>query len=518
MVPAAKLPGLSDELDKEEYIISEDNACLEMLTESEAETKLVIRTCGGPELCSKKACVRKCCPEDEAFMRNCQKFEAPTTALEFHQAVSDLWNYSESGFKDYGILVGSPCKYGMYPVLPEEKWNVTSNGHIYVPGYKVFEHHEYCMDIIYNRSHMEEALYPFVCFDSPTIDEYTETRFRVNAALELTSCTFLLLTLLVYACLPTLQNLHGKTLMCHVSSLLVAYTCLSIIIFATPEDSDKRHDYTSTPLCQFLGYTMLFSFLSTFSWLNVMCFDIWWTFGNLRGRNMRGRRERKKFFFYCLYSWGLAFFICIIGFVADFTEGLPFYLLPHIGEDRCWFATESAHKNAKTFFYGEVVFFIAPVTLQLISNIVFFVLTSIHCTKVKAEIRRVVDPSDPRSKRFHADRIKFIMNVKLFIVMGISWIMEVISFFLNKYAKDLEWRNEYFYVTDVMNCLQGLLIFILFVVKSRVYSSLRRRLGLSEKKRTVASNATATVQDPYKVKKSSSSSTLMSTFANSMVP
>jgi len=55
--------------------------------------------------------------------------------------------------------------------------------------------------------------------------------------------------------------------------------------------------------------------------------------------------------------------------------------------------------------YGEVTFFIGPVMILLISNVVFFVLTSIHCNKVKAEIKRVtINPTDPRNKRFHSDR------------------------------------------------------------------------------------------------------------------
>lgn len=56
-----------------------------------------------------------------------------------------------------------------------------------------------------------------------------------------------------------------------------------------------------------------------------------------------------------------------------------------------------------------MIFFIGPVTIQLISNVVFFVLTSMHCNQVKAEIKRVTsDPADPRSKRFHSDRNRYV--------------------------------------------------------------------------------------------------------------
>lgn len=106
------------------------------------------------------------------------------------------------------------------------------------------------------------------------------------------------------------------------------------------------------------------------------------------------------------------------------------------------------------------------------------------------------------------------MNIKLFVVMGMSWVCEVVSFFLKKYH--LEWQDAIFYASDVFNCLQGLLIFILFVLKSRVYLALRRRLGLDVGQKRACN--TTTLQDPYRVRKSASNSTLMSTFAVSSAP
>jgi len=110
------------------------------------------------------------------------------------------------------------------------------------------------------------------------------------------------------------------------------------------------------------------------------------------------------------------------------------------------------------------------------------------------------------------------MNVKLFIVMGISWTCEIVSFFLKKYLEDVTWHQILFYASDVFNLLQGLLIFILFVLKSCVYQALRKRLGLdSDKKPNPTCNAT-TLQDPYRVRKSASNSTLTTTFAISSAP
>lgn len=40
------------------------------------------------------------------------------------------------------------------------------------------------------------------------------------------SVPFLILTFLVYAIVPELRNLHGKSLMCYVLGLIIAYTIL----------------------------------------------------------------------------------------------------------------------------------------------------------------------------------------------------------------------------------------------------------------------------------------------------
>lgn len=81
-------------------------------------------------------------------------------------------------------------------------------------------------------------------------------RFIVASVLQGISCFFLLLTLIVYGCLPALQNLHGKTLMCHAASLLMAYACLCIIPWVTPDKHPKEDEY-ATMFCSALGMFIL---------------------------------------------------------------------------------------------------------------------------------------------------------------------------------------------------------------------------------------------------------------------
>lgn len=61
------------------------------------------------------------------------------------------------------------------------------------------------------------------------------------------------------------------------------------------------------------------------------------------------------------------------------------------------------------------------------------------------------------------------MNLKLFTVMGISWLLEFISsFYKSKYVE---------YVLDTYNILLGVSIFFIFVFKRKVFYELKCRFG-----------------------------------------
>ena len=68
---------------------------------------------------------------------------------------------------------------------------------------------------------------------------------------------------------------------------------------------------------------------------------------------------------------------------------------------------------------------------------------------------------------------RFNLYLKLFIVMGISWSMEPISWLLEKKVP-----KYVFYLTDLTNTLQGLIIFLIFVWKDKIKRLLIKRFGL----------------------------------------
>lgn len=62
------------------------------------------------------------------------------------------------------------------------------------------------------------------------------------------------------------------------------------------------------------------------------------------------------------------------------------------------------------------------------------------------------------------------MNIKLFVVMGITWSSEIIS----AYVREPE---ALWLIFDTINALQGLWIFFIFVFKDNVWKAIKKKLG-----------------------------------------
>jgi len=103
MIPA------NNNIVKEELSISEDNACLEMTSDSVSSRTLIARVCRDPEYCDRNACIRKCCAENEFsdFNNYTYKFQLETNLscklaipneITFYDAFANAVNQTKSAF------------------------------------------------------------------------------------------------------------------------------------------------------------------------------------------------------------------------------------------------------------------------------------------------------------------------------------------------------------------------------------------------------------------------------------
>jgi len=308
---------------------------------------------------------------------------------------------------------------------------------------------EYCIDHFQLDGNITSTA--MICFPEQEKDPNNISIYRWFL---LVSSVFLIMTFIVYAVLPEIQNIHGVTIMCHVASLAVMYITFAMIQLQFGVAIDANH------LCIALAVIAHFTWLASFTWLNVMSFDIWLTFSDLKPRSSRqnGRRHRlgSRFVFYSIYAWGVPTLIVVIGQILDNSPNVPNNILkPEFGVTRCWFKDDN---STIAYLYG-------PIGAIILSNIVFFVLTA---TKLyQASIETAFATNNNRNKQ------KFRVIFSLFILMGVSWMMEIISFAAGDFTAEWIWIP-----TDIINISTGIFIFIIFVCKKSVWNLLKKKWGM----------------------------------------
>ncbi|XP_071563288.1 G-protein coupled receptor Mth2 [Temnothorax nylanderi] len=286
------------------------------------------------------------------------------------------------------------------------------------------------------RSEGEIAL---ACFDELMDESVTKTwKNTLICIVSIISAIFLIATLAIYVILPELRELQDKAMMAAVTTLAVSYTVLSIQ-HLRPNLED---DYV---ICVSLGFILYFAFMSAFFWLNIVAFNVWrcvW-FKNFR------IRDQSLFYAYCVWGWGGPTCFLIAALTTHHISGN--HLRPGFGEFACWF---SGVIETWVYFYG-------PIAILLMLNMIYLGMTS---WRLWHQYR------DYTGSKLRVLRFKCLLYIKLVLVMGITWIFELLSFAIGSRM------DEFWIPTDLLNGLQGFIIFLLLVAtRKRVRKLLAKK-------------------------------------------
>ncbi|XP_070069729.1 G-protein coupled receptor Mth-like [Drosophila takahashii] len=146
-------------------------------------------------------------------------------------------------------------------------------------------------------------------------------------------------------------------------------------------------------------------------------------------------------------------------------------LNPRIGnEGHCWISTQ--YSSAIIYFYG-------PMFLLVMFNLVMFIVTVTRIIDLRWNLEHDL-------KRKHEPIVEnFFFFFRLFIIMGLSWIFEIISYLVqsNKFWSDI------FIVADYFNWAQGIIIFVLFILRGSTLKHLKQSItGEREESETGSSD------------------------------
>ncbi|XP_063708182.1 G-protein coupled receptor Mth2-like isoform X2 [Culicoides brevitarsis] len=401
-------------------------------------------------ICLLKPCIMACCPDRRMVKNNAtnncasEQFETLLwdVGLENEEPVkTDVakafhWSFNRLG--DCAKSYLDPQNFEF------DQWYLGANGSIYLPDEDNFlTYNEHCVAV----DQQTQKVLVLRCYDPQPPD----ARYSMLGIGMLLSVPFLIVTFIVYAVIPELRNVHGMSLMSYVGSLTVGYTVLGTvqILGSRKECHDGTSQCFNPYFCTIAAYIIYFSFIVSFFWLNTMCFDIYWTFRGVRGSTS----AKKNFIYYCIYAWGLAMFCTLFSLSMDIS-GIPEKYKPGMYFTQTCFLQ---HEHISEFIYLYSILLIL-----ICMNITFFGVTAYRIKKVQSETAAVVDAeSSRRHSRHQYDNYRFMLYLRLFVIMGVTWSWEVISWYVSP-------ESPWFYVTDLINCSQGILIFLLVVCNDKV--------------------------------------------------
>lgn len=431
--------------------------CLDSLRSTSSSPQPISLACYGKaeehtkeqfeELCPEGLCVRKCCaPHFHLLNNNC----VPTT-LRWRPTFYDGEDVFEEEVAHNIIHGKANCDNGDRFIFSQRLSRkdtpfLQRNGEIHITKLNLtFEAHQCCLDYetffnetlrTYDTSEIAVCCYPR--------DQEATIRDQINSALLTLSAICLFVMLAIYMMVPRLRNIHGKCLMSHAAALFIAF-------FLTVYNQLVGVRLGSS--CDLLGFLLYYSFIAALFWLNVMSFDIWWTFAHLRTQPPSERSLRNRFIRHSVYAWGVPLVMTLL---VVFFNYAPYSLIPEdailrpgIGERKCFFPDPAT----------ELYYFYVPIFIVTGVNIVFFLATAWTLYKAEKSSRIL------NRKRTARDRLKVYVN--LFIIMEVSWIAECLSTQIGPV--------RLWYFTDIINASQGTLIFLLFIVRSSTRQAIKER-------------------------------------------
>lgn len=113
-----------------------------------------------------------------------------------------------------------------------------------------------------------------------------------------------------------------------------------------------------------------------------------------------------------------------------------------------------------------------PICILYAVNIAFFTLTALKIRRVQREVKSCflasrVD-STKHQDNFDNAKYNYTLYLRLFILTGMTWSVDSLAF--------ISQDHLIFLVTDICNSLHGVFIFVLFIMKRRVFSLIKDRL------------------------------------------
>ena len=208
------------------------------------------------------------------------------------------------------------------------------------------------------------------------------------------------------------------------------------------------HHYTA---CYTVAVVIHWSFLAAFCWMTVIGWDILNMF-KASSDFQRIGHGNKKFVIYSLYSWLFPTVAVCVALVMEHSN-VDSKWHPAYADKLCWLSGR----------VGLLIYFVSPVALQILINIMIFAACCVYLQKNKMS-----------SRSTSQERQRLWLYLRLLILMGITWVVGFLAIPLNS---DVLW-----YIFIILNGLQGIFLLLVYILANRTQQKLSEVLRKLQKK------------------------------------
>uniref|UniRef100_A0A673TUB2 Adhesion G-protein coupled receptor G7 n=1 Tax=Suricata suricatta TaxID=37032 RepID=A0A673TUB2_SURSU len=222
--------------------------------------------------------------------------------------------------------------------------------------------------------------------------------------------------------------------------------------------------FVSNPTCTVVAALLHYFLLVTFTWTGISAAQLYF----LLIRTMKPLPQHFVLFI-SIIGWGVPAVVVVltIGLIFSQNKSDSQWELNYRQEEICWLAT-SVNNNIVTspFLWA----FVLPVTLILIHNVVVFIIIIVKVIWKKNH--------NLTSTKKVSTLKKILSMLSIAVVFGITWILAYCMLINNEYVMII-----FSYLFCIFNTTQGLQIFILYTVRTKIFqdeaSKVLKSLSLS---------------------------------------
>ncbi|XP_038077172.1 uncharacterized protein LOC119745020 [Patiria miniata] len=238
------------------------------------------------------------------------------------------------------------------------------------------------------------------------------------------SIVALVVTILIYL---AIRSLRSKT----ASRILISFCCSLLLLYLVFLAGVEKTSSSSRAGCIAAAVLMHYFALTSVAWMGVEAANLYLKLVKIFNADVEHFMIKASF-----VAWGFPALVITVILAVDHEQ--------YDNEHSCFL------KPGAAFYYGQLLI----IGIILLFNVVVFLLV---LRKLTCSASKIKDTSESNSKR--AKVVRRLQNMaSVSVLLGLTWVFGLLSIF-EASSSAFQW------IFAVVNSLQGLLIFLLFVVR-----------------------------------------------------